>query len=186
MDESRARSWVRTAKKLGVSAFLIVHLGGTVVWVLPPCPVRAACVPWAQYYMMPLGFWQYWGMFAPDPLRDTVTMEADVVDARGLRSTFEFTKVANLPKLQAVPKFRHPKYVANLLGDDAQFDREVAARHAVRRLEIPDEAFPVDVNLIAQIRRTPPPGSPPADAMTPAQPVVLATFHFSEPGEVRR
>lgn len=185
MDGGRSGDWFVRAKRWGVSAFLAVHLGATLVWVSPPCPVRAALQPWARYYIMPLGLWQYWGMFAPDPVRDTLTLEADVVDARGLRSTYHFTRLADFSAWQGIPRFRHSKYAMNLAVPELQGDRMLAARHAVRRLAIPDEAFPVDVGLVYQVRTTPPPGGPAADPMTPTRPVVAATFHFQTPGEVR-
>ena len=186
MDEGRWRSWAWRARSWAVSAYLVVHLAATVVWVLPPCPVRAAALPVARYYMMPLGFWQYWGMFAPDPVRDSFTLEADVVDARGLRATFAFPTLADYSTWAGIPRFRYSKYAANLLIPDVEIDRAIAARHAVRQLGIPDEAFPVDVTLVYQVRPTPPPGGLPADPMTPKQPQVAGTFHFDRPAEVRR
>jgi hypothetical protein len=125
-------------------------------------------------------------MFAPDPMSNSITLEADVVDGRGLRASYAFQKVADFSWWRAIPRFRHSKYAANLSVPELQAEREIAARHAVRRLEIPDAAFPVDVSLIYQVTPTPPPGGPPADPMKPPQPVAFATFHFAKAEEVRR
>lgn len=186
MNSLRNRKWFRTAGRLGISAFLVFHIGATVVWVLPPCPVRQRCFDPVACYIMPLGLWQYWGMFAPDPVRDTMTLEADAVDARGLRTSFVFPKLADYSTWRGIPRFRHSKFAANLSVPELQLQREYTARHVVRRLGMPDEAFPVDVHLLYQVRLTPPPGGPPADPMTPAQPYVIGTYHFETPGEVRQ
>lgn len=185
MGEGRFRSWSWAARRLGISAFLVVHVGATLLWVMPPCPARAAGFPVVRYYIFPLGLWQYWGMFAPDPIRETVTLEAEVVDSRGIRATFPFTRVADYSVLGAVPRFRHSKYAVNLAVPDVAVERRVAARYALRRLDVPDDAFPADVTLRYQVRNSPPPGTLP-DPMTPARTHVLETLHFDNPGEVRR
>lgn len=185
MDAVRSRGWFRAASRLGISAFLVFHMAATVIWVLPACPLRLRCADTVGYYILPLGQWQYWGMFAPDPVRDTITLEADAVDSRGLRTAFAFPKLADFSTWQGIPRFRHSKFAANQAVADLQLQREYTARHVVRQLRMPDEAFPVDVHLLYQIRATPPPGGPPADPMTPAQPYLVGTFHFETPGEVR-
>jgi hypothetical protein len=156
------------------------------IWVVPPSPLKAAAFSTVRYYMLPLGLWQNWAMFAPDPMRQSITLDADVVDARGLRATYAFPRVAELPKLRAVPRFRHSKYVTNLADPEAKVDREIAARHAVRQLDIPAHAFPVEVTLVYQLRHAPAPGGPPADPMTPPQPMTIGTFQFASLEEVRR
>src|SRR5262249_45114559 len=93
---ARFSSWMRALRWLGISAFRVLPMSATSSWLMPASPVRAAGVPLVKYYMMPLGLWQYWGMFAPDPMGDAVTLEAEVVDAHGLRTTHEFLKVADL------------------------------------------------------------------------------------------
>lgn len=185
MEASRYGSHLWTLRKWGISAFICAHIGATLVWTLPNCPIRVACLPAARYYILPLGLWQFWGMFAPDPVRDTYTLEADVVDARGMRSTFYFTRLADFSRIGGIPRFRHSKYAANLGFQELSIDRTIAARHAVRKLGIPADAFPVDINLMYQLKVTPLPGGPPADPMTPPQPVIIGTQHFDTIAEVR-
>jgi hypothetical protein len=69
--------------------------------------------------------------------------------------------------------------------DEFHRPREFAARHVVRQLNLPTEAFPVDVQLVFQVRQTPPPGSPPVDPMTPTVQSPLARYHFEKLSEVR-
>jgi len=135
--------------------------------------------------MLPSGLWQYWAMFAPDPIKDTCTLEVEVVDSKGLRHNFAFPKLADYTLLQGIPRFRYSKYTANMVGEGSDLQRKFAARHAVRRLGLKDDAFPMDVHVYYQVRETPPPGGPPADPMTPAKPQLLTTYQFTTPDEVR-
>jgi hypothetical protein len=173
MDVGTRQVWAWNARKWVVSAFLVMHLAATLIWVLPSCPLRERCRHWAGYYLLPLGMWQYWGMFAPDPMKESITLEAEVIDSKGLRYGFAFPKLADYSPLAAVPRFRHSKYAANLLNPDTPYDRAFAARHVARQLALPAEAFPVNVTLIYHLKLPPPPGGPPADPMAPTTPYAI-------------
>jgi hypothetical protein len=94
-NRGEAMDWRLTVRRLLISVFLIVHLSATVLWVLPPCPLKQRTIGLVSYYILPLGLWQYWTMFSPDPVRNTFTLEAEVVDAKGLRAVFAFPKLAD-------------------------------------------------------------------------------------------
>lgn len=184
MDARTRRSWAWRLRKVAVSLFVTAHLGATLLWVIPPSPLREACFPAVSRYLFPTGMWQYWGMFAPDPMRDTLTLEAEVLDAHGLRYAYAFPKLADYSKLAGVPRFRHSKFAANLAMPENELLREMTAHHVVRRLGLADDTFPVQVKLVYQVRVTPPPGGPPADPMTPTTPYVFATYLFPSAREV--
>ncbi|MFO0907565.1 MAG: hypothetical protein U0794_04255 [Isosphaeraceae bacterium] len=184
MDGANRARWCWTARKLGISAFLIVHLGATTLWVIPDCPLRRACFSVVSCYIEPLGMWDYWGMFAPDPMKETITLEADVIDARGIHFGFAFPKLADYTRLTGIPRFRHSKFAANLAMPGNEMYRVLAARHVIRQLALTSEAFPLEVRLIYQVRNAPPPGGPPADPMSQPYPYVLATIPFERPLEV--
>ena len=61
---------------------------------------------------------------------------------------------------------------------------EFVARHAVRRLDLPDDAFPVSVKVLFQVRSSPPPGTV-SDPMSPTHPYILGQFQFAERAEVQ-
>jgi hypothetical protein len=175
-----------TLRRLVISAFVVAHLGAVAVWVLPPCPIQFRLVNYLAYYMMPLGQWQYWGMFSPDPVRDTVTLEGIVLDAKGLLHTFAFPTEQSRSCLGATLHYRHSKYVSNCSYKvEFKAHREFAARHAVRQLKLPEDAFPLEVQLVYQIRPTPPPGGPLPDPMTPITPVTLDTYRFPSLREIQ-
>ncbi len=186
MCDTRWQARLRALRRGAISVFVVVHLAATVVWVLPNCPLRASTIGVVQCYIVPLGFWQSWAMFAPDPQRDSMTLDAEVIDARGIRSIHPFPKMADYPtRLAKLARFRHPKYAANLLMPDTDPERKIAARYVLRRLGLPDEAYPLTVSLVYHLRVSPPPGGPPADPMTPEQPAVACTISFANPSEAR-
>jgi hypothetical protein len=178
-------SW--TMRRLAISAFLLFHLGMTGVWLCPQCPIRMRFAPWAQYYMLPTGLWQYWGMFAPDPIRNTVMLDAEVIDRDGLRYGFAFPRLEGFNWWQGIPRFRYSKYAANLASEEFQLPREFAARHVVRCLNLPASVFPVAVHLMYEVRPTPSPNSesPTVDPMNPTKPYILGTYRIDSPSEVR-
>jgi hypothetical protein len=179
-------AWRWTAWRLAVSAYLVLHLTASAVWVIPGSPFRDRVAPYFSYYMIPLGLWQSWWMFAPDPMKTSLVLEAEVVDARGIRHLHEFPRVADLHWSRKVPKFRHPKYSCNLLNDEFIKMREYSARHAVRQLGLGSEAFPVHVSLNFRITDLPPPGVTLLDGMAPRRLHALAAFDFRSPSEVLR
>jgi hypothetical protein len=176
--------WRWTAWRLLISAFVIFHVTATVIWLTPNSPLKQRVMPALVNYMVPLGLWQAWAMFSPDPLRETISLESEVVDRRGMRHVFEFPKVADLPWWQKMPGFRHSKFASNLLSDEFVLQRVFTARHAVRQLGLRADAFPVHVSLYFQVSDPPPPGSTGSDPMAPKRLHQLASYDFASREEV--
>ena len=86
--------------------------------------------------------WQWWAIFAPDPIRNTMVMDAEIVDAKGMRHIFEFPRLADLPWWQKVPRYRQPKFTANMVVDEYAPQRKFTAKYAVRQLDMKPEALP--------------------------------------------
>jgi hypothetical protein len=175
----------RIVWRLLISAFVIFHLTAVLVWMVPNCVIKQRLTLPLAFYMLPTGNWQYWGMFAPNPLRDTITLEALVVDAKGILHVFDFPKEQDFPKWKSFFLFRHSKYAANFaLKDDFASSREFGARYAVRQLKIPADSFPVEVQIVFQVRPTPPPGGPPPDPMSPTIISTIESYRFPTLEEV--
>lgn len=154
-------------KQLTISAFLLVHLVGLAVWNMPICAIRDRLVPVYQYYMCPLGLWQNWTMFAPEPVKNTTTLQALVVDKNGFMYQFAFPKLVDFSWLEGVTRVRHSKFAANVGEAGYPEFREIAARHVVRALELPPEVFPVDVEVQYLVKMSPPPGTVPDPMVVP-------------------
>jgi hypothetical protein len=177
--------WRWTARRLAISAFLVVHLGAVVIINLPPSALRQALISTAAHYLMPIGLDQAWGMFAPNPVPHSMTLEAMTVDKNGIQRTFVFPKMTDFSWWRAIPRVRHSKFASNCGMAPNVVVREFAVRHAIRQLAIPADAFPVEAELLYQVRETPPPGSPPADPMKPPVPQTLQTYRFPKIEEVQ-
>ena len=176
-------SWA--VRRLAISAFLLFHLAATVIWVMPVCPIRDQCIPFLKYYILPLGMWQAWAMFAPDPIHDTVMLEAEVIDCHGVRYGFAFPKMADYSWWEGIPRFRYSKYSASISSEELALPRTFAAHHVLRRLRLPADVFPVTVHLFYQVRPTPPPGSMAAvDPMSPTKPWIVGTIRVESLREV--
>jgi hypothetical protein len=154
-------------KQLSISAFLLVHLGGLAVWNMPICAIRDRLVPVYQYYMCPLGLWQNWTMFAPEPVKNTTSLQALAVDKNGFMYQYAFPKLVDFSWLEGVTRVRHSKFAANVGVEDYPQFREIAARHVVRALELPPEVFPVDVEVQYLVKVSPPPGTVPDPMVVP-------------------
>lgn len=178
-------AWRWTARRVVVSTFLLWHITATLVCVAPASSFRLRTWPVYSRYLMPLGLWQVWSMFSPNPFREVVTMEAEVVDSKGLRHHFSFPRASDYSNWRKVPRFRYMKYTCNLIGDDVDMLRKCAARHVVRTLDIPAASYPVDVHLYYNSRQIAPPGQP-DDPMTPIRRFTVATIAFADVSEVRR
>jgi hypothetical protein len=153
-------------QRLAISAFLVFHVAMLAAWNLPNCPLRERCADLAAYYLYPLGLWQSWGMFAPNPQGHTIMLEAIAIDKNGILYNFAFPKMSDYTFWERVPRARHPKFASYFGSDEFAANREVAARHVVRQLNIPPDSFPVEVELQFQVKETPPPGKVP-DPMAP-------------------
>lgn len=168
MPQSRRRALV--------SAFLVFHLAATGAWNLGPDAVR---VPF-WWYILPLGLWQNWSMFAPEPFRESPTLEAEVIDARGGRHRFDFPSQAGRSPWHSIASFRHPKYAHEAMNSPDPGYRDFAARYVVRRLGLPSSSYPVEVQLRHRVRPIPPPGSP---GPRPAELIARGTYRFGRPVE---
>ena len=62
-------AWRWTARRWAISAFVLFHLSALVMWTMPPCGIKTQFQSPYRYYVLPLGLWQWWAIFAPDPIR---------------------------------------------------------------------------------------------------------------------
>ena len=177
--------WRWTAQRLAISAFLVVHLGAVATINLPPSALRQALITPVAHYLMPIGLDQAWGMFAPNPVMHSMTLEAMTVDRNGIQRTFVFPKMTDFSWWRAIPRVRHSKFASNCGVATNVVIREFATRHALRQLAIPADAYPVEAELLYQVRETASPGQPPIDPMKPPVPQTLQTYRFPTIEEVQ-
>jgi hypothetical protein len=179
-------AWRWTARRLAISAFIVFHLSALIIWTIPPCAIKDRFQGPFRYYVLPLGIWQWWAIFAPDPVKENQVLEAEVIDARKIIHIYEFTKIGDLSWWDKMSRYRNPKFTNNMMnGGEYAGLREFAARHAVRQLGLGNDAFPLCATLYAKLNGTPPPGTAVTDPMTPPRIQVLERFTFESAKEVR-
>jgi len=177
-------NWRWTAHRLAVSAFLIFHLGVLAVINLPPSPIKAALFWPVLHYFVPIGLDQAWGMFAPNPSMHPSVVEVMTVDKNGLQRTYAFPKMTDFSPWEGIPRVRHSKFSSILGQPGSTAHREFAVRYAIRQLKIPAESFPVEAEILYQVRETSPPGEPARDPMKPPVPQTLQSYRFPSIAEV--
>jgi hypothetical protein len=180
-------AWRWNARRLFVSAFVIFHLSAICLWTMPPCFIKGHLEPYFKYYVLPTGVWQWWAIFAPEPVRDTMVLDAEIVDAKGMRHIHEFPRLAELPWWQKIPRYREPKFTGNMASPEYYTSRKFVARYAARQMDLRPESFPVWVSLYYQIKDTPPPGATAvSDPMAPTRIHMLERFEFASIEEVTK
>jgi hypothetical protein len=112
-------------------------------------------------------------------------LDAEVIDAKGIRHVYEFPRIADLPWWQKIPRYRNPKFTCNMGSGEFAKQRGFTARHAVRQLGLGPEVFPVGVNLYLVLKDAPLPGIGLADPMVPTRVQLLDRFRFGSWKEVR-
>ena len=177
-------NWRWTAKRIFLSAFLIIHFSAVIIINLPPSALRQSLIMPAIWYLLPVGLDQAWGMFAPNPVFHSNTLEVATVDNRGIHRTFVYPRMGDFSIWQAMPRVRHSKYAANCGSETNVALREYSVRNAIRQLKIPADAFPVSAELYFQVIETPPLGAPKRDPMKLPSVQSLQNYRFPTLAEV--
>ena len=177
-------AWRWTAWRIGVSAFVAFHVSAISLWTTPDCAIKQQFQGMFRYYVLPLGLWQWWAIFAPEPVKNTLELSVEVVDSKGLRHIYDYPRLAPMPWWQKALYYREPKFVANMTVDEHVKSRIFVTRYAVRQLGLPAEAYPLTANLFYRIETTPPPGTAEFDPMSEKQVLILGDFRFQSRKEV--
>ena len=177
-------NWRWTAHRIFVSTFLVIHFTAVTLINLPASALRQATILPVAWYLLPIGLDQAWGMFAPNPVLHSNTLEVSTTDSRGIQRTYIYPKMTDFTIWEAMPRVRHSKYASNCSLDSNVALREYSVRNAIRKLKIPADAFPVTAELYYQVIETPPLGEPARDPMKPPTPHTIQTYRFPTLAEV--
>lgn len=144
MADARTRI-VHPAVKALVVAQALLNL----LWSFPRAPdpgdrTGADAVLWASEtvarnrpvsaYMYATGLWQYWDMFAPNPQRRDVSLEAVAIYSSGSEKTYRFPRQRDFPVFERYFRERTRKYIERGAGRRYQYLWPHMARYAARRL----------------------------------------------------
>lgn len=172
---------VKTTVHWAVKVWLAFHLFMMVAWSLPMGnpEVRLGEKPagtfdrlWIandQYvresplnnYMTRTGLWQYWDMFAPNPLSVDYYIDAVVQHADGTLTENNFPRIATMPMWQKYPYERFRKFTERLHPRENQFLWPDAAYRVALHEATDPKNPPVKVTLMFYFRQVGPPGNDP-------------------------
>lgn len=113
-------------------AFIFVHLYIMAFWGLPASRFRNYMVRPVVDYVMSLGLWQSWDMFAPDPLSINYSLHAQVFFKDGSLKVWEFPRMEKLGLWDRYQKERYRKWRERVRQDIYSSIWDDTARYIAR------------------------------------------------------
>lgn len=146
-------------RKVLLSAFLIVTLVSTVGANLPDSQLRRTLVSVGQPYLNAVGLDQRWNVFAPNPRRQEIYLEARIIDADGREQTWHVPRGG--PFLGAYWDYHWRKWVESAIADAHRSDLWHPTASWVAGKVAERGRPPREVTLIRRWRDLGPPGPRP-------------------------
>ncbi len=150
-----------------VSLFIVWHLFAMAIWLLPSSstgggytPLVGLFAPVVRPYMMGTAFAQSWNMFAPNPDKTDVYLEARITYADGEKRAWFFPRMVHMGYVRRYQEERWRKMVEVATHGNAATVGPALARYAARVNSADAQNPPVSVEMIQHTRTVPPPGQP--------------------------
>jgi hypothetical protein len=105
--------------------------------------------PLVYGYLDSTGFWQYWDMFAPNPVQVDLWMDAEVVYKDGTRTIFSYPRMFTEPLVQKYIKERYRKLYERIDQEKYSFLWSPAAQ----RIAYLNADNPTNPPLLVNLRR---------------------------------
>lgn len=113
-----------------------------------------------KYYLQCTGLWQYWDMFAPDPLKIDVFMDANVTYSDGTVSTFEYPRMVKMGFGSRYFNERYRKFFERVNGVHLEYLWEPIAFRIAQKMDVRPGNPPVQVELVRHWLPVSAPGEP--------------------------
>jgi hypothetical protein len=154
-----------------VNAFIILNVIAIVFWSQPfQYWPRSLVREITSGYMYFCGVWQEWDMFAPEPRRIRIRMDATVILRDGTTKTWTFPQMDQMTVWDRLRKERYRKWAHDgVRTDSSSYTWEPTAQYIARQFADPDNP-PVAVQLHRHWADIPGPTEAGAD-------VAAAPFH---------
>jgi hypothetical protein len=166
------------AGRAAISVFILVTLVSVVVWNLPPSAIKENALAVTGPYIRATGLNQNWGVFSPNPRRDSLFMFARVRYADGSEETLTTPRGGRL--VGGYWDYRWRKWAEWATMDEHSQLWQPAAEWFARRARAQGRE-PVSVTLVRRWRGLLPPG--PGPSRGEWQEYAFYTFHLSGAGE---
>lgn len=110
-----------------------------------------------RMYVSSTGLWQYWDMFAPDPLNTDYYVTADIQFLDGTQKNFEYPRIATMNLAQKFVNERFRKFIERAHSDEYLYLWPTTAQWIAGQHFTDPKNPPVAVRLNYHSRRIPPP-----------------------------
>lgn len=127
----------------------------------------------SRWYIEPFGLWQYWDMFAPDPLKRDYYFDAVLQYQDGTVKTVEFPRIFKMPVPEKYRKERFRKYGERVQDSDYQYLWPTWAQWMATQATTDRNNPVVALNLQKKVRDI----LPPSPNIDPNQPYETTMFH---------
>lgn len=161
-----------------ISAFLILALGAMIASNLPPSELRRTALKATSPFLDLTGLHQNWNLFAPDPRRVTLQLEARITYADGTSAVWH--PPVGDPIVGVYSSFRWRKWAGYVVSPSSS-SLWAPTADWVARTHVRGGVYPATVVLVRRSYLAPRPGS--ADTRRPPwTDTVLFTAHFTPDG----
>lgn len=129
-------------------------------WVLIQNDRVVRTNPVVQNYLLRLGLWQYWDMFAPNPASNDFWVDARADFADGTSAFLPYPRMSQLSIPERYIRERYRKFMERGHLEDYQFIWPYIARKLARDAAVRNGKDPVRVHLVRHFRLLPGPDKP--------------------------
>ncbi|MBS1720234.1 MAG: hypothetical protein JST35_07295 [Armatimonadetes bacterium] len=113
-----------------------------------------------QHYVLSTGFWQYWDMFAPNPVQQDYFGTAIIEYSNGNVALYKYPRIAELGTFERYFFERYRKFHERFHVDDYAYTWPYVAAEIARLTDNRPGTHPVRVRLRRHWLIIPPPGKP--------------------------
>ncbi|MBY0546576.1 MAG: hypothetical protein K2W95_04750 [Candidatus Obscuribacterales bacterium] len=143
--------------RAAVSCFIAAYATGIGLWLCPPSLWRDNIVRHYEPLILWMGLWQDFAMFAPDPRKINLHIEALITYSDGSTVAYTFPRMEKLDLGTRILKERYRKYANDFLNWDKDKILWGDAARFVARSHFKPDKCPVTVELIRYWAEIPPP-----------------------------
>ncbi|HET6385632.1 MAG TPA: hypothetical protein VFJ58_19750 [Armatimonadota bacterium] len=165
-------------KKGVISAFIIFHVVAVASWLMPDSTIKQNLTTVTFWYVIPVGLWQAWDMFAPNPSGLNMYVHARVQNSDGSVWEYSLPRMNRLGFVARYAQERFRKYVENAHLDASRRFWPDMARWVARQDREQTGKIPTHVQLIRTWWEVPAP--PPDTSQAPPEDWRTFTFYNTD------
>lgn len=153
---------------LVISAFIVLHVSATLLWVMPDSAMRRLVRPVTWNYISHVGLWQSWGMFAPEPSNLNYYLSGVITYRDGSQREAVWPRMREYNLLSRYQKERYRKFSEYTRMDQFAFMWPSFARFIAQSNDADAANPPVRMQLYRSWSFIPPPPNDGAADKAPA------------------